>query len=70
VVGLIAQGQERYYIGTMVDQFTRFAEAAVVTSLCVVIIWQAVYVRWIAALGCPTYLLTDNATCFTSGYFN
>ena len=53
----------------MVDHFTKYAEAVVLTETSTNTVWQLFYIRWICVWGCPIYLLTDNGAQFSSKGF-
>ena len=51
----------------MIDHFTKYAEATVLTEVRADTTWAAFYERWIAIWGCPTSLLSDNGPQFRAG---
>ena len=67
VVGPVTHRQQRFYILTMIDHFTKYAEATVLTEVRADTTWAAFYERWIAIWGCPTSLLSDNGPQFRAG---
>ena len=69
VVGPVEHHQHRYYLFTIIDHFTKFAEVVVLTETSSRTVWQVFFVRWLAVWGCPTYLLSDNGPQFTSKEF-
>ena len=69
IVGPVEHGQRRYYLFTIIDHFTKFAEAIVLTETTTQTLWQVFYVRWVALWGCPTYLLSDNGPQFAAKDF-
>lgn len=69
IVGPVEHNQRRYYILTMLDHFTKYADAVVLTETTSTTIWQLFYVKWVCAWGCPHYLLTDNGPQFASEEF-
>ena len=60
---------QQCYIVTIIDHFSKYAEAVILPEIKSLTIWRAVYTRWIAVWGCPTYLLSDNGAVFTSKDF-
>ena len=69
IVGPVEHNQHRYFMFTMIDHFTKFAEVVVLSETSSETVWQIFYVRWIAIWGCPTYLLSDNGPQFASAEF-
>ena len=69
LVGPVEHNQHKYYMLTIIDHFTKFAEAVVLTETTAQTVWQVFYVRWIAIWGCPMYLLSDNGSQFASHEF-
>ena len=69
VVGPVEHHQRRYYLFTIIDHFTKFAEVVVLTEITTSTVWQVFYVRWVAVWGCPLYLLSDNGPQFASQEF-
>ena len=60
IVGPVEHNQQRYFLFTIIDHFTKFAEVVVLSETSSRTVWQVFYMRWIAVWGCPTYLLSDN----------
>ena len=69
IVGPLEHNQRRYYILTMIDHFTKYADACVLTETTSDTIWQIFYTKWICTWGCPTYVLTDNGPQFHAESF-
>ena len=69
LVGPVEHNQQRYFLFTVIDHFTKFAEVVVLTETSSQTVWQVFYIRWIAVWGCPTYLLSDNGPQFASEEF-
>ena len=69
IVGPVEHHQHRYYLFTIIDHFTKFAEVVVLSETSSRTIWQVFFVRWLTVWGCPTYLLSDNGPQFASKEF-
>ena len=69
IVGPVEHNQRRYYLLTMIDHFTKFAEVVVLSETSSLTVWQMFFVRWLTVWGCPTYLLSDNGPQFGSKEF-
>ena len=69
IVGPVEHNQHRYYLLTIIDHFTKFAEVIVLSETTSQTVWQVFFVRWLTIWGCPTYLLTDNGPQFSSKDF-
>lgn len=67
--GPVFHNGKRYQILTIIDHFTRFAEAIVTTLIDSQTTWTLLYVRWISIWGPPTYLLSDNGSQFVTEEF-
>ncbi len=69
LVGPVVHDGQKYYLLSMVDHFTKYAEVAVLKDHRAGTVWVAFYCRWIAGWGCPTYLLSDNGSPFSAKEF-
>ena len=65
VVGPILAGKTKnVFIITMIDRFTRFVEAAVVTNHKAHTIKVTCFNHWVSRYGPPVVLITDNGAEF------
>src|SRR5271156_3721869 len=69
MVGSLQYCGQKYYIFTIIDHFSKYAEAVVVQDTRSSYLWEAFFTRWLAVWGCPTYLLSDNGSMFASTEF-
>lgn len=73
IIGPIGHQERRYYALTMIDHHTKFAEAVLFETdtgeISAEAAWQAFFIRWASVFGCPSVLISDNATCFTGRNF-
>jgi len=59
----------KVYIFTLIDHFSKFAEAVVLRDTTASTVWTAFYERWLTVWGCPVILLSDNGPQFASVEF-
>lgn len=68
-MGPLSPSNGKKYILTCVDRFSRWPEAFPIESITTDSIVEAFYSGWIARYGCPSKLITDRGSQFTSTSF-
>eukprot|EP00918_Siedleckia_nematoides_P094693 GHVU01207878.1.p1 GENE.GHVU01207878.1~~GHVU01207878.1.p1 ORF type:complete len:1355 (+),score=235.70 GHVU01207878.1:302-4366(+) len=68
-VGPIEYQGDQFQILTVVDHFTKYAEAVALPTNNGPLAWGAFHQRWISSFGCPNFVLIDYGSPFQSKYF-
>lgn len=70
IVGPLPISNGHQYLVTMIDRYTRWAEALPVVDITAPTIAFAVYTGWIARFGVPKFIVTDQGRQFESQLFH
>lgn len=70
IVGPLPLSHGQQYVVTMIDRYTRWAEAIPTADIIASTVAFAIYSSWIARFGVPEYIITDQGRQFESLLFH